>query len=279
LILGTFAALGSLLMFLLFYAGVRLEFVLFDLVLTRARMVAPIWRKYGFCTWRWVGIKLLLSTIFIVVCGIPLLSVFRYATTHMPAAGQQPTPEFVSGIIAAYGVMALAFLVLSLCASLLNDFVLPSIALENTSLSEGLMCFFELFRKEPGQLVSYIFFKVILYIAALVATEIAILVAELIAAIPLGIVAFLGWLLLHSHGSVGQILMVTGGVVLFLIFFVFLFYLTILVAGCTVVFFQAYVMYFLGGRYPMLGDRLEPPEPVYAAVAFPSDLPPAPASL
>ena len=37
----------------------------------------------------------------------------------------------------------------------------------------------------------------------------------------------------------------------------------ICVAGASLIFFQAYALYFLGGRIPRLGDLLEPPPPPF----------------
>ena len=273
LLFGVVSTIASL---LLFYVGARLQFVRFDIVLTGSKMIAPLWRKYGFCTWRWIGLKIALSALFAVVCGAPLFASFRFLMTHIAVPGQPPSPEFMRSFALAYAGLMIAVFALLLCTSLLNDFVLPPIALENVPVTEGLRRFFELFRSEPGQLIAYIFFKVILAVAAVVAMEIAIILVELIAAIPLGIVAFLGWLLLHSFGPIGQILMVAGGVVLLLLFVAVMFYATIGCCGCFVVFFQAYAIYFLGGRYPMLGDLLAPVPSGFpmATPDSPPDLPP-----
>jgi hypothetical protein len=271
-----FGVIVTVVMALFFYAGVRLQFVRFDIVLTRSKMVAPLWRKYAFCTWRWLGLKLVLSIAFLIICGAPMVALFRFFMAHTPTPGQQPPPEFVSSFLLAYMGFVLGIGALMLFASLLNDFVLPPVALENATVSEGLRRFFGLFRKEPGQLISYILFKAVLGIAAAVAMEIGIILVELVAAIPLGLIAFVGWFLLHSHGQIGQILIVAGSVVLALIFFVFIFYTTIGLFGCPVLFFQAYALYFLGGRYPLLGDLLEPGPSGSTFASPPGQLPPMP---
>jgi hypothetical protein len=268
-----FGLVVTLVMLAIFCIGARLQFVRFDIVVNKAQMIAPLWEKYGFCTWRWIGFKLTLNAIFLIVCGVPLVRGFRFLMTHLPVPGQPPPPEFMRGFFMAYAGMMLAFFTLMLVVSLFNDFVLPPIALEHVTVSEGLRRFVELIRREPGNVISYIFFKVILGVAAAVAMEIAILIVEFIAMIPLGIIGFGGYFLLHSLGPIGQVLLVAGGVVLLLIFLVFLFYSTILFSGCFVVFFQAYAMYFLGGRYPMLGDLLEP---IPSGFTFASPVPPGP---
>jgi hypothetical protein len=73
-------------------------------------------------------------------------------------------------------------------------------------------------------------------------------------------------------------LMAAGAIVLGLIFVAFLFYIGLLVMGCVYIFFQAYAMYFLAGRYPLLGSLLDPPPPaLIRAEPLPPDVPPAPA--
>lgn len=273
------AAVGvglSGLMFLFFYVGARMQFVLFDLVLTRSRTISPLWKKYGFCTGRWIGLKLLLSAVSIAACVIPLVSSFRYLTTNLSMLpGQPPSPQLVRGFLLTYAIIMLAIFFVMLCSSLLNDFVLPPIALENASLGEAMRRFGRLLKTEPGQVVHYIVLKAILVVAAGIALEIGIIVAELVAAIPLGLIALLGWFVLHSQGSVGHALLIAGDIVLFLTFVVFLIYMSIGITGCIVVFFQAYSLYFLGGRYPALGDLLEPPPAGFVATAPPPEPPPS----
>jgi hypothetical protein len=73
-----------------------------------------------------------------------------------------------------------------------------------------------------------------------------------------GVLAFLGWLILHAAGAAGVVLMVAGAVVLGLSFFVVVFWAAILSTGYLLLLLDAYAIYFLGGRYPMLGNLLEP---------------------
>jgi hypothetical protein len=69
--------------------------------------------------------------------------------------------------------------------------------------------------------------------------------------------------------------MATGGVLLVLVFAAVLIYATTGFIGAFVLFLQAYALYFLAGRYPMLGDLLEPPSPAFA---YPIPPPPTPAA-
>jgi len=114
---------------------------------------------------------------------------------------------------------------------------------------------------------------VILALASGVGWYIGILIAMILAAIPFGIVAGLGWFLLHTFGFVGHMLLVAGGITLYLLFIAFAFYMEIGLFGCILIFLQAYALYFLGGRYMFLGDLLEPSAPDVSWTTAPPPLP------
>jgi hypothetical protein len=249
-------------MLLFFYLGSRLQFVLFAIVLEKGDIVAPLWRRYGSCTWRWLGLKLALSVGFCLLFGVPVYSLFRSLIAHLPVQpGQPPSPQMVASILLLYAFIFLPIGLLMLCSSLLSDFVLPSIALEDATISNAIGRFIQLIKAEPMQVVVFTLFKILLAIAGAVAMQIVVLFAEIVAAIPLGLLALLAWFLFRSLGPAGHVLLVAGAVTLMLILAVFLFYVMILVMGCVHMFYQAYALYFLGGRYPLLGNILEPPVP------------------
>lgn len=274
-----FAIFFSLVMFLFFYLGSRLQFVLFALVLERKEMVAPLWARYGAPSWRWLGLKLVLSLAACILFAVPIVFFSRSLLANLPVhPGQPPSPQMLGSLLLLYAWILLPLFALMLFSSLLSDFVLPSIALEDATLSDALGRFLQLIKTEPVQMLAFVAFKVLLAIVAAIATEIAIIVCELVAAIPLGLLAFLGWYLFRSSGVFGHMLMAAGAIVLGLIFVAFLFYIGLLVMGCVYIFFQAYAMYFLAGRYPLLGSLLDPPPPaLIRAEPLPPDVPPAPA--
>ncbi|HWZ50839.1 MAG TPA: hypothetical protein VNW54_05185 [Granulicella sp.] len=265
-----FGLLGAAVLFVLFYIGARLQFARFDIVLRGEKMVAPLWRRYAPVAWRWIGLKLALSAVFLALAAVPLALVLPQLTARLQVApGQRPSPHLLLSLLLFEAVIGLAIFAMMFCSSLLDDFVLPSIALEGTPLGEALRRFGALIRSETGPFFFYLFFKALLAIACVIAMEIVILLSELLAFIPLGLLGALGWLLLHHLGPSGHILMLAGGVVLVLLFAVFAFYASLGMAGASVLFFQAYALYFLGGRYPLLGDLLEPPPPGFAYPAPP----------
>ncbi len=258
-----FNLIFSLVLFVFFYVGARLEFVLFDIVLLKEQFVAPSWRRHASHTWRWVGLKLILSLFFAVIISPAFVFAFRNLQANTPTPGQPPSPHFIGSLLLFYALIGLPLMFATLCSSLLTNFVLPSIAIENTTAREGLRRFMALLRNEPGPVSLYVVLKIALAIVAVMVLQVVVVVAEIAAIIILGVIALLGWLLFRSGGDAGHVVMIAGGILLFAIFGVIAMYFATLALGAFHIFFQAYALYFLGGRYPMLGDLLEPPAPVY----------------
>ena len=266
----------SAFMFWLFYLGARLEFVVFDIVLLQEKFVAPSWKRHAHQTWRWIGLKLLLSLAIAILFGPIFYLGFRSLQQNMllMTPGQPPSPEFFRTLISFYALVSLPMVLAILSSSLLTNFVLPSIALENTTAREAMRRFGELIRVEPGAVALFAVLKVVLAVAAVIAAEMLSILAVLILCIPLGLVAFLGGLLLRSAGDAGHLVMIAGGILLAIVGGIMMFYALIFALGCIHVFFQAYALYFLGGRYPLLGDMLEPPSPAFPYIAPPASPPP-----
>ena len=272
-----FGVVVTLVMLLFFYLGSRLQFALFAIVLEKAQMVAPLWRRFGDRTWGWLGLKLVLSLAVCFVFGIPLIAQFRDLMTLFASLqpGQPPSGELFVRIMLIYAIILLPIMFLMLCSSLLGDFVLPSIALENVTVGEACRRFMLLIKAEPGQLAFFTLFKVLLAIAGAICMQTGVLLAEIVGFIVFGVIGGLGWLILHSLGTIGHIMMIAGGITLGLFFMVFLFYVMIIFMGAVHIFHQAYSLYFLGGRYPLLGDVLDPAAATPPLPNYPPPMPPA----
>ncbi len=270
-----FNIIASLVLFVFFYIGARLEFVLFDIVLLREQFVAPSWRRHASHTWRWVGLKLIVSLFFALIISPAFVFAFRNLQANTPTPGEPPSPHFIGSLLVFYAIIGLPLMFATLCSSLLTNFVLPSIAIENTTAREGLRRFLGLLRAEPGPVSLYVVLKIALAIVAVMVLQVAVLLAEIAAFVILGIIALLGWLLFRSVGDAGHVALIAGGIFLLVVFMIVAMYFATLALGAFHVFFQAYALYFLGGRYPMLGDLLEPPAQVYPYAPPPPAPPPA----
>ena len=261
----------------LFHLCTRISFAFFDIVLFRGEFVAPAWRKYGPPSRKWTAAKVLLGTVIAAIFAVPLVAFFGnlFVIFSSIKPGQPPPPESIATIFAAYFFFYFGFGIFYFVSSLLGDFILPSLALENTTLEEAFRRFFELIRREPGQFGLYVLLKFFLgiavYMGAFVALEIVIILVTLILALVIGAFGFL----LHLIGVPSAVLI---GVAIFLavLWYLFIaFYAVILVMGGVLTFFEAYNLYFLGGRYPLLGDLLEPTYTPPPLPNYPPSMPPA----
>jgi hypothetical protein len=156
----------------------------------------------------------------------------------------------------------------------MTDFVLPSLALENTTLGQAFRRFFQLARREPGELCIYVLIKIGLAIAGYLGQSVVAYVLMLVLEIVIGGLVFIGYMILHTLGASDTLMIVLACVIVLPIFLFLIFYTTFLLVGIVLTFLQAYSFYFLGGRYPLLGDLLDrstppppplpPPPPGYA---------------
>ena len=267
-----------------FHLCSRLQFAYFDMVLNRGEFVAPAWRKYGPQSLSWTGLKILIGSALTLICAAPTVAYVRHVIPvfrSLPAMtpGQPPPPQLMAAIVSLYvGYFAilLIFGFFFLISSLLSDFIVPSLALEDTGIKEAFRRMSVLIRNEPGEFALYTLIKTVLgvvaYMCAIIAWEIAFTLCTLILA---GIAGLIGYLL-HLAGIPSMILIVLA-IALGILWYGFSLYTTMFPIGVVLTFLDAYALYFLGGRYPMLGGLLDrstpPPSNAYVA-AFPLYRPP-----
>jgi hypothetical protein len=252
-------ALFSAIGLVIFYLCSRLQFAFFDIVLNRGEFVAPAWRKYGPQTWPWIGLKIVFGTVLSFVVAAPFVGYARNAFALLGSIkpAQQPPPELFFAIFELEFGLFFAFGLLFLLGSLLTDFILPSLALENTTLGEACRRLLRLIQREPGQFSLFALMKLVLGVAGYIAQTVAMYVVLFVFIIVVLIVGGIGYLILHVMGAsptVMAVVAVTVGVPLYI---VFLGYVVFLLNGTVLTFLQAYALCFLGGRYPMLGAYLD----------------------
>ena len=260
------AVLFGLLLFTLvlslvmFYVSSRLQLVLLEVVATRQTTIAPIWRRYSRLTWRWIGLQLL----FCLLCGLMLLaalapvviSMFR----HMPFGGQPPSAALFSHIVLFLGAIFLCFLVVGSAYLLLRDLALPFLALEDLPISGVLSRLRAIVGAAPGEVALYVLLRFLLGLVAAIGAEILIFFILLVSLIPFTMLGGVLWLTLHHAGTIGTAALIASAIVGGLVLLVWMACVCIGLIGVVFVFTQSYALYFLGGRYPILGNILEPPQ-------------------
>jgi hypothetical protein len=257
------------------YFGSRMQFVLMDLVAYRTTFVGPSWRKHAPQTWPWIGLKIVSFLLIVAVLGIiAIWPVLHFVRSIPPGRAAAQSPGFFGNFLLLFVTIAGAVVVMMLCLWFLRDFVLPLLVFEGATIRTALARAFDLVRDEPADALLYFLLKFVLTIGTAIAAELCIVAAALIAAIPLGLIGGALWLLLRHAGEIGTLLLSIGLGLLCVIFAACLLLAVICIVGAVLVFYQAYALYFLGGRIPALGNLLEPPPPPFVEVT-PQQLSPA----
>jgi hypothetical protein len=272
----------TLIYLVLFYLCSRLRFAFFDIVLNNGQFVAPAWRKYGSASLKWTLFKLLLGSAFAAIIALPIVHIAKgFVGTFQSlnfAPGQPPSPEFMQALFSVYAAFFLVYLVVGLFMwvnSVLADFIVPSLALEDTTLAEAFRRFGIFIRNEPGQFALYTVLKLALALCAFIAAGIAFYLLLLVVVIAAVIVGGILGLLLHLMHVPTAVLIALAALVGVAVYLFTIVYAVFLANGTAMTFLESYLLYFLGGRYPMLGDLLtaSTPAPATASPLYPSPYP------
>ena len=267
------ALIGLTIGLVLFYIGSRLQLVLVEMVATAQTMVAPVWRRTGIFTWRWIGMKLLFflaAVLLVAVCASPLI--FYFVTHH-----DRFSSLSVSLIVTAVLIALLLLLLVIVAYTLMRDFALPFLSLEGLSISATFERVNDILAAEPGQVGLYLLLRLLLGFVIAIGMYVGVLITLLISAIPFAAVGGGLWLALHKAGTAGMAVLIVCAIAGGLAFLCWVVCLGIGAFGAMITFFQAYALYFLGGRYPLLGDLLDrsAPPPAFPYIpGYPAYPPP-----
>src|SRR5277367_2125038 len=153
----TIVVIGLALWVLFSYLYCRLRFTLFDLVIYKRGQVSKAWSAYGRQSWRYFGLVILVSLAFLIVTAIvvgPAIVNFVHVAGPLTAAGANMNPFALMGamlplLFAIFAVAALWAVV----DSLMQDFLLPPMAIEDAPLESVFGRFFTLLKASPGAVV------------------------------------------------------------------------------------------------------------------------------
>jgi|GEM_PF-4382964 hypothetical protein len=258
----------------------RLRFTLFDLVVYKQGSVRGAWAKYGRQTWRYFCVMVLASLVFLVVAVIALGPLFvRMVKTISGMAVQGPNPNpfpMFAAMLPLMGVMLLLAFLWVIVDTVLQDFVLPPMAIDDAPIEAAFRRFFELLKDGPGTFLGYLLLRFVLSIGLSWALVIILGIALLVLGSG-GVL--LGLLLYHLmwHGGIAlQVGFIVIAAIMALALLLLYFVVMIAIYGTVAVLKESYAVYFFGSRYPELGNRLEPPEEEPVATMVEPPLPPLP---
>ena len=244
-----------------FYLSSRLQLVLMDMVATRTTLVAPVWQRTASRTWRWIGFKVVTYLAIFLIAGATLVVPLLYFLRSLPRNNSQPAPAFFGTFVLVFLLVFVVFFVILLAIWATRDFVLPFLLFEDLTVGDAVRSAWALFRREPGSFLFYLVMKFVLCLAAGIVAEFCIAICVLVLCLPIGGVAAALWFLLHLSGPFATAIMYTSFALLGLVFLAAVLGIILCISCAVLIFYQAYTLYFLGGRIPVIGNLLQPQRP------------------
>jgi hypothetical protein len=255
---GILLAIGAVILLgvLFTYISSVLRFVLYEAVL---RDKAHI--REGFMRWSELGLEYfwfrLIVTIpyaFIAIyfVGLPLLRVIK------SGGGGPELFATIAQLVGSVLLVPLLGLIVAVVMVMTKDFVVPQMMFEGIGCTEGWRRLWLRIKDEPGSFAVYIFFKIVLSIAAFILFAIAMVISFVILAIPAALCVAAGVVVVKMTGlgTLAAVPLILLGVIVgvpALIFFVGF------IGAPITVFFPAYSIYYFASRYKPLYDELYPP--------------------
>jgi hypothetical protein len=248
---------GLVLVVVLMYVGSVFRFILFESVLTRRIAIGEGWRKWQRQGMRFFAFNLFLmlgAMAVIAVFAIPIILAIVRNKGHMPAGAHLAL--LIAGGIFAVMFFVLLILALTLVYTLVKDFVVPQMALEDLSLGDAWRRLWAQMMTEKGSYAGYVGMKIVLSLGAALAFGIAFFVIIIVLAIPAVIVGVVVAKVAH-----GAPLIIALAIALAIPLIVVLIGFFALLSSPVTIFFPAYSMHFYADRYPPLAALLYPQPP------------------
>ena len=241
------------------YLFCRFRFILFDTVVLGQAEIKRGWRKYesqanryfGF----WIVYRLVVWAVMLIIIGIPLWQAYKNGLFSHDNSIQVLLATFVPLALK----LILASIVFAIVSTLVKDFVLPVLALDDFTLGDAWSSVWRVVVAEPAAWIIYMVLKLVCSVGSAIIIPIVFLILMIpigiVVAIPAAIFIGVGVMVIHAGSSfVGALLCVIGALLVVAAFFCLLLVVTAPVS----VFFAAYAFYFFGGRYPKLAALLWP---------------------
>lgn len=284
-----FVAVAAIALFFVLALGVlltwvwcRLRFTLFDLVLDRHGLVSRAWAPYGSRTWRLFGLMVLIGlslTLLLAVTAGPLILHLFLTIRHLTPQEINSDPSVLfADIFPMYGIVFLIVLLVFLADAVTQDFILPPMAIDDAPLASAFSRFFQFLRARFWTFALYLLLRFVLEIGLAWVGMMALFIVLAVAAVAGGGAGFVLYHFFWHAGPAGMTLFVVYCVIAGLLLIALYLLLLFALYGVIALVKQSFAVYFYGGYYPALGDRLEPPPapPAAPAPEFPPPFAPLP---
>jgi hypothetical protein len=248
----------------IFYLITRLRFALFHCLVYQTREIRPGWQRYDTQSWRFFLLNVAVGFAFLIaallVAAPFILGFYRLIRGVQPGVPFNVV-GFLSLLLPLIPVIILLVLAGIAVHVILNDLMLPHMALEDASAGEAWYRVRAAIAVEKGGFLLFTFLRVVLPMAAMIAAAIALAIPFILLFATFGLSVYgLGGLISNASGA-NAMLLILLGVIVGIIVIAAAIFLGLCVGGPIGIATRYYALLFYGGRYPVLGDLLSPPPP------------------
>ena len=262
LIVTVLVAAALLLFILLILLNSVFRFLLFDVIVTGRYRIREGWRRWfsdgaRFFWWQ-AGVSLAMMLALSLLVGVPVLLAWRAGVFRQPG---EHVALLVLGGMLLFVLLVLLFVTGALVAVFSKDFLVPVMALEKVGPIDGWRRLWPMLRAEGASYAAYIGMKIVLALGAAFLFGIVDLIVIFILLIPGALIAVAVVAAVAALGLTWNPLTIALAVVLGVLAFLALMWLIAMINVPAAVFFEAYPLIFLAGRYPALNAVLHPAPP------------------
>lgn len=246
------------------YLVTRLRFSLFHCLVSGTREIRPGWRLYEAQSWRFflLGVAVGFAFLFtLLLISVPFILGFYRLSRRLHPGDPFNLADFFVLILPLIPIIILVVLVAIAIHVILNDLMLPHMALESASAGEAWRQVRMRIAAEKGGFLLYTFLRIILPIAATIGATIVLAIPAILAVILFAVpIAGLTGLMAGATG-ISKLLFILLISVVALLAIAITIFLGLCITGPIGIAVRNYALLFYGGRYKVLGDLLSPPPP------------------
>ncbi|HEU5351311.1 MAG TPA: hypothetical protein VFU55_06910 [Terracidiphilus sp.] len=283
-LIGLLFVLGLPIAVFALYLVTRLRFAFFHCLTRNSSEIRPGWSLYAQQSMRLFEISLGVWAVFSLLAGSLLYPLFNRYLALRVQSGPNGLDDFSTALSFAFSSFFTFFFLYVLiwfADTILHDFLLPHMALENLPVIEAWEQFISRATSDPGAFATYLSERFILPIIGFMSLSLA---AAILGSILSGLVAVpLAHMesVVRSGSLAGALLAALVLLPLALLAVAFAIFVSLCLGGPLATWVRNYALIFYGGRYQALGDLLTPAEAKLAQPPPPAgiDLTPPPATV
>ncbi len=244
------------------YLVTRLRFALFECLVHQSTEIRPGWHIYREPArrffWLCLGVGLGYVVFAATVLSPMLVGIFRHL--HANPGQRMPMGAILDLVLPLIPVLFLLVVIAIAIDIVLRDFMLPHIALDNATAGEALEAVWNHIAAEKGTFFLYAVLRILLPLVAVIALAIALIIPGVLLFGGGGVmIAMLKAAAVHGSGGVAVVSGMLQAILVIAMAALALF-LAVIFGGPLSIALRNYALVFYGGRYPVLGDTMFPPQ-------------------